>query len=445
MYLTNNSIQRVCSYFSTEMLTLRRLTRFWTLAFLLSLISQIGYMLSCWYLGYHLPYDPTSGINAPKYLLGNIDPTIVLFFQWAALLLLFDVAHRHKRNRIADVLDTSAVTNLEMHLGRTLAVVGIVWLLVVLNIATMELVGSWSIFGWNFAETLQFHSVVNLVLIDIPTNLLFWCSFVILLKVLFRTRLLILLVGGSVMFGWYWLVIRSPFSLLALVSPSTNDSLLVSELTPSFMSLSTASMRISQVFFAILFLVTAALLQNRLDGNKARLFNLALFPSSLCLGIFLLVLGTWGVLSPLKEFHRWKQFHSEFGWDDEIDIQRISGRIHIDPHNALDMDYVIKLHRKSEETAQPLAFTFNPGLEIRKVAIDGGVVEHSFDHGLLEIQSEPSIEAGVPFELTLSARGIPDPRFAYLDSAVDYLTDRNFPVRLAQLLGKEGSIFKGNY
>ena len=445
MSSTKNSLARIFAKTVSELISLRRLTRFWTLAFILTLISQIGYVLACWYLGYHLPYDPTSGINAPKYLLGNIDPTVVLFFQWAALLLMFDVAHRHTRNLIAEVLETSPLTNLEMYIGRTLAVVGIVWLVVVLNIATMQLVGSCSVFGWNFAESLQSHSVLNLVFIDMPANLLFWCALVILLNVLFRTRLLILLVGGSLMFGWYWLIIRSPFSLLALVSPSSNDSMFVSELTPKFMSVSTASIRISQVFFAVLFLVTAALLQNRLDGGKARLFNIVLFPTSLFLGIFLLVLGAWGVLSPINEMNWSKKFHAEYPWADEIDIQRISGRIHIDPNKALDIDFVIKLSRRSEENTGPLVFTFNPGLNIRKVAIDGLQADHSFDHGLLEVQYDQGIRSGVPFELTISARGLPNPNFAYLDSAVDYLTDRNVPVRLAQLLGKEGAIFEPPY
>lgn len=445
MSSTKDSLARIFAKTVLELISLRRLTRFWTLAFILTLISQTGYVISCWYLAYHLPYDPTSGINAPKYLLGNIDPTVVLFFQWAALLLMFDVAHRHTRNLIAEVLETSPLTNLEMYIGRTLAVVGIVWLVVVMNIATMQLVGSCSVFGWNFAETLQSHSVLNLVLIDMPANLLFWCALVILLNVLFRTRLLILLVGGSLMFGWYWLIIRSPFSLSALVSPSSNDTMFVSELTPSFISLSTASIRISQVFFAILFLVAAALLQNRLDGGKARLFNIALFPTSLFLGVFLLVVGAWGVLSPTNEFQRWKQFHAEYLWDDDIDMQRISGRIHIDPNGSLDIGCVVKLLPKSDESTQPLVFTFNPGLNILELRIDGREVDHTFDHGLLEIQSDPFIESGVPFELTISASGVPDPHFAYLDSVVDYLNDRSVPVRLAQLLGKEGSIFKPTY
>ena len=433
------------SYAFTEILTLRRLTRFWLLAGMLTLISQVGYLLACWYLSYHLPYDPTAGINAPKYLLGSIDPTILLFFQWASLLLLFDAAHRHERNRINEVLYTKPCSNLEVFVGRTIAVAGIIWAVVVLNIVIMQLIGSFSIFGWNFAESLQWHSVINLILIDVPTNLIFWTSFLVLLGVILRTRVLVVLVGGSAMFGWYWLVIRAPYSLLSLFSPSSNDTLFVSELLPKFMSVNVAYVRISYVLFAIFFLATAALLQSRNDGMHSRKSNLAFLPVSFVIGICIFLLGARGVLDPIQETKQWKTVHAEYPWDDDLDIQRISGSVTIDPDKSLDIDLVISLVRNSGESTQPLVFTLNPGLKLQTIKVDGSTNEHSFDNGLLEIQTGNEVVIGTPFELTISAQGIPDPRFAYLDSAVDYVTDRDVPVRTAQLLGKDGSIFSSNY
>lgn len=413
-------------------------------AVLLTSISQVGFILACWYLGYHLPYDPTSGMNAPKYLLGNIDPTLFLFFQWATLLLLFDAAHRHKRNRIAEVMDTMPLSNLECFVGRALAVAGIIWGLGLINISIMQVVGSFSFFGWNYAETLQWHSVVNLILIDGPVNLIFWTSFLILSTVLLRSRILVLLVGGAAMFGWYWLIIRSPYTLLTLVSPSSNDTLFVSELIPRLLSLNATLVRISYVLLAVFFLVCAALLQNRMDGIKPHKFNLGLLPTSLVLGLCAFFFGAWGLIAPFNQFDRWKTIHAEYKWVDEIDVQRISGNIHIDPHKMLETQFVISLVRRSGSKTQPLVFTLNPGMKVQSVEVDGVRLEHDFNNGLLEIQSV-DVELGTPFELAINARGKPRTNFAYLDGVVHYLKDPDVPVHSAKLFGKHGTIFHSSY
>lgn len=444
VYLTNNSIQRVYSYFSTEMLTLRKLSRFWVLATLLSLTCQVGYILACWYLGYHLPYNLSAGINAPKYLLGNVDPTIFLLFQWAILILMFDAANRHERNRITEVLDSKPIGNLEVLLGRTLAGAGVIWFLVVVNVALMQTIGSFSFFGWSFAETLQWHSVFNLLVVDGPINLIFWTSFLAFLTVTLRARILVVLVGGFAMFGWYWLLIRSPHSMLTLLSPFSNDTLFVSELVPRFLSPDAMLVRISYLLIAVFFLAGTAILQNRLDGLKTQRFNLRMLPISLVFGIGAFVLGIWGLMKPFNQFDRWKTVHAEHEWVDDIDILRISGRVHIDPPKSLETQFVISLVRNSGSSTKPLVFTLNPGMKVQKVEIGGVPTDYSFLDGLLEIQNV-DIEIGFPIELIIDALGKPKSHFAYLDGVVNYVTDRNVPVHAVKILGRDGTIFCSSY
>ena len=62
--LTNNMFQRVLSFCSAEMLTLRKLTRFWVLVVLLSSICQAGYLLA---IGLPLPL----GLGGVLWFLGN--------------------------------------------------------------------------------------------------------------------------------------------------------------------------------------------------------------------------------------------------------------------------------------------------------------------------------------------------------------------------------------
>lgn len=411
---------------------------------LLTLISQAGFILACLYLGYQLPYDPTAGLNAPKYLLSNIDPTIILFFQWACLLLVFDGAHRHERDRIVEVMDATQLTNLETLTGRALAVAGVIWVVAVLNVSFMQFVGSISFFGWDYAETLQWHSVVNLILIDGPVNLIFWTSLLVLLTVVLRSRLVVLLLGGSLMFGWYWMVIRSPYPWLSVVSPYSNDTILISEIVPSFISFHAFLVRISYILFATFFLVCAASLQNRIDGTKSRWLNRGLLPTSLAIGLGIFLLGAWGLIAPFNQFDRWKTVHAEYEWTDDIDIQHIGGSVRINPRDVLDTQFIITCVRKSGSATQPLVFTLNSGLTVHDVEIEGTPTAFDFENGLLEIQS-PNVEVNTPFELLVSARGKPRANFAYLDSVVNYLTEPVNSTHLAKLFGKDGSIYHSSY
>ena len=444
MTSTNTTLSRVISISLMEFRILRRLPRAWMLAVLLTLTMQVCYILACWYLAYHLPYDPTAGINAPKYLLGNVDPTIFLFFNWALLLVQFDLIQRHHRSRIAEVIDAVPVTNIEVLLGRVVTVAGSLWALVVVNILVMQFLGYFSSFGWNFAETLQWHSVLNLLIIDGPVNLVFWSSFLFLLSVLIRNRLIVLLVGAATMFAWYWLVIRSPYSLLALTSPSTNDTLLISEITPSLLSLSTLSVRISFVLFAAFFLACAAFLQNRLDGTNPKRLNLGLLPISLAVGVGAFSFGAWGLTFPFTQFEHWRDAHAQQERVDDIDVLFLGGTINIDPHKSLDAKFVMRLVRNSGRRTQPLNFTLNPGLEIQRIAVDGAPMEHEFENGLLNIPNV-IVEIGNPIELVIEVRGRPKSNFAYLDSVVNYLTSPEIPAHLAKLLGKDGTIYSTSY
>ena len=442
--LTNTMFQRVLSYFSAEMLTLRKLTRFWVLVVLLSSICQAGYLLACWHLAFHLPYNLSAGINAPKYLLGNVDPTIFLLFQWATLLIMFDTANRHERNRIVEVVNSKPIGNLEVLFGRSLAVAGIMWFLVALNVLLMQTIGYLSRFGWEFAETVQWHSVFNLLMVDGPINLIFWTSFIAFVTVILRARILVLLVGGVAMFGWYWLLIRSPYSVLTLVSPFSNDTLFVSELVPRFLSLDVTLVRISYLLLAVFFLACTACLLNRLDGFKTQRTNLILLPPSLACGIGLFVWGASELLKPFNEFEHWKSTHVEYEWVDDLDIHRISGTVHIDPPKSLETHFYITMVRSSGSSTKPLVFTLNPGMKIQELKIGGINTEYSFRNGLLEI-SNVDIEIGTPFELEIESRGKPKAHFAYLDGVVNYVSDTDVPVHSVKILGRDGTIFHPSY
>lgn len=436
---------RLYAYARLEIRSVRRLFRFWLIALLLTVLVQVSYAFSCIYLGYIAPYDPTLGAAAPKYLLGTIDPTYLLIFQWATLLLIFDVAHRHKRERIAEVLDKSPTTNFECFAARAIGIATLVWFVVAFNILVLQLVGSFSTFGWAFVETLQWHSLINLLFFDVPVNLLFWTSCIVLLEVVLRLRILIVAVSALLMFGWYWFLIQAPHSLLSFLSPSSNDTLFISEIQPVMLSIGQLLIRVAYVLVAGFFLGFAALISSRSEETKTQSSYQWMVPSLLVLACVVYAGGTWGLLSPYSTIEKWKQTHSEYTWVNHMDIQSITGTVEINPSRLLRTDLVLDFLNTSVQPTKKLVFSLNPGMKIERIEVNNRTASYDFSNGLLEVISQSPIEPDDLASLRVVAYGKPNPDFAYIDSSIDYRTSTEYPVNLARLLGTAGSIFDSNY
>lgn len=438
------SLSRIGYVLAAELRTSRKLARFWTAVFAVSLISLFGYLLSCLILGYTTPYSPSLGASTPLYLLGGIDPTFFLAFQLAAALLLFDASHRQERNRIDEVLDSKPVTNFEYLAGRVLGISLLLWLVVVLNILAMECVGLVSkAIGFRYAEPIQLHSILNLLLLDAPVTLLFWSSFVVFLSAALRIRVLTVVLAIAAMFAWFLLVLNVPYSLLSVVSASSNDSLFVSDLVPEFPHWQTLVVRLSTLVGTLALVAAGALAMRRRDGASPKMVAAVM---SIALGLWAgtYMLSWWDNDRQFVTPQEWQEAHGSLGWSGFIDVKSMEGSVQIDPGKRLEIDLEISMFVDSDAAAH-LVFTLNPGMTISNVEIDGQSVSHTFDDGLLQIRTTTALELDSLHTLRVVAHGIPNPGFAYFDSAVDYLTDPDVPTRTVRLLGKDGTVFAPNF
>ena len=438
------SISKIFDVAIAEVRTSRRLARFWTIAILLSLFSIVGYAMSCAFLGYSAVTSPSFGTGVPKYLLGNIDPTFFLMFQIAALFLAFDAGHQHSRNRISEVLDSKPVTNFEYLAGRVLGIAGLLWLIAAVNVCVMQL------FGWisqttsiGIADTIETHSLINLLVFDAPATLLIWCSVVVFLSSVLRYRMLIVSVGLALMFAWFFLILNTPYSLLAIVSPSSNDTLFVSELLPQLASLPVMAIRVATILTALVFITLSALLLRRQD-NGIRLTNIFFLAVFLALGTLLYSLGSSHAMSAYDDTTRWQEVHENYDWNVPIDVETMTGKLRIDPENNLDIDLTLTYQAGSSST-ETLAFTFNPSMDIHELNLNGSPAEYSFQNGLLEITKPTPMDSGRTYVLHLVASGVPDQSFAYFDSAFDYVRSPGVSNQTISLLGTKGSIFNSRY
>ena len=107
----------------------------------------------------------------------------------------------------------------------------------------------------------------------------------------------------------------------------------------------------------------------------------------------------------------------------------------IEPGERLTLDLDLRVALPGAEDA---AFAFNPDLDIERLHVDGEAAAYRHESGVLRVP------LGGDAIISLVASGIPNPRFAYLDAAVDPalvpLDERRFKV-----LGSEGGIFDRRY
>ena len=435
---------RILSVVRTEFETAKRLTRFKLLQFVLPLTVLVAFGFSCLILTFVAPYSPTYGAASPKYLLENIDPSFFLIFQFVVLFLLFDAPHRHSRGRIQEVLDAKPLSNLELLIGRVIAVSALVWLLAVIALLIPCVIGLVAaVANFDFAEPIDLVSVAYLLFLDAPVTLLYWSAFIVFLNSLLRLRIAVLAVTAGFMVMWFYLTIESPYALLPLVSPSSNDSLFVSDIVPELVGVPTILTRLATLLFALALVVLAGIWLKRQDSQDKKTIQIVL-PLVLLAGIGSYGFASGKVLGEIRQTADWHDFHTSLGKESKIDLTNISGQVFLNGKTRLEIELTLKFTINSSESNR-VVFSFNPGMDIQELELNGSSVSYEFQQGLLQVVSPSQVNSESTHSLRIEARGKPNPRFAYFDSAVAYMNDRNVPVQSASLFGKDGSIYNSRY
>lgn len=419
-----------------------RLVRFWVAAIVIALISGVGYTFACLSLSLVAPYTPS--IATPFYLLGSIEPTFFLMFQLVVLLMVFDSPQQQSRNRIDEVLNSKPVSNLEYFAGRTLGYTFLLWIFAAALILTAHGFGLIAaLAGFGFGEAFQMHSLFNLLVFDLPAMLFIWCAFTVFLSSVLRVRVAALGVGALAIFAWMVLLLESSYAMRAIVSPSSNDVLFISDVLPEFPKLETLLVRFGTVCGAIGLTVVASVLHRRRDSSSL-LSNFSSIGVAAVLCVSAIVFAAVLAFTPASQNEKWLEAHKSITWNGDIDVKEISGIVHIDPGRSLEIDVLLKVESRDLQL-NSLVFSFNPSMSIDNIELDGNPTNYSFENGLLQIPVDGASRDFVDHELRVQAKGIPDPRFAYFDGAVDYLNENDVPSVAASLVGTDGAVFTRRY
>ena len=429
----------------TELGSVIRLFRFWLVAILLSSASLIAYALSCLVYFNIAPFNISFVGGTPPYLLGNLDPTYFLFFQAGLLLLTFDHRNRIKQNRLLEVVESQPVTNLQYQLGRTLCYSGLVWAVIVVNVLLMQCIGLVSqLFNFDIADTIQLHSMFNLLVVDAPVALLFWTSLFLLLSNLLRSRLLVLVTSVIVMLAYYLWVLNTPFSFVDLLSHSSNQTLFISDIMPALPSTTSWIMRIGVLLLVVALLTLGAWWYLRTDSAN-KVWTRLLPLTSLAVAGLVLSTGVLFELIKANEIESWKAAHLTYEWNTKLDIQAIHGEVEINPSKQMRIDLDLYFRLTSESPVQTLVFTLNPGYRVSTIYLNETACEFEFDRGILAVSVPYDVEPEIAYSLKIEAMGKPDPQFAYLNAPYDYRKDANFPIQALHSFGTDGSIYNRQF
>lgn len=427
-----------------ELRFLSRLSRTWILA--LSILG-VGLGLFVYYSFVHYigsGHSQTIGSISPRFLVHSFGLVSLLVGLWVAVFLVFDYRERIVRVGIAESIDSRPATNFDYIAGFVCAYVVVIWLSVAIMCAFAQAYGFLVPYiGPLQGQPIETQSLLIFLLVDVPIAALFWGSLTMCVSLFVKNRGATVFVATSLWMLHFFVVLGVPMKYVPMFS-----------FTPLFLQFSTdyslslidSKILVTYLVF-ILFSVSLLLISSgllpRFDGRSKR----RTFVSGLLVGL----VGLIGIVANLvliaqsdRVRDQWRNEHKLHAKPRQVDVVGMRGDITIDP--STNLSYVV------EYVVQPLAplpldelvVSINPALTVRSVRIDSREIEFTHSMGILELHSDalmnPDVQNLISFEVT----GVPDHRFAYLDSGL-HAPDESFWNSQLHVLGNKASIFDDSY
>lgn len=359
----------------------------------------------------------SAGDILPRFATAYFKSYVLWFFMAAIVFLAFDLRRRDERERISEVLDSRAVSNIPVIGGRLCAIVLVVLAALVGSVLLIQAIGVVGhALGWR-VDSLEPVATYTFLVVDAIPALVLWCAIVCFLAVGLRNRLATAVAALALLGLHMWSFALTPAYLLPAVSLIHIPDNLASDLAPRFATAGNYLHRVSLLLVAGALVVWAAAMHERSDGRPSG--------KRLLIGTLLAALGAVGMgavvlrcVEDVRVREAWLASHQDISSERWATVEHIRGDVVIDPGATLELDLEMRLAVPADLTA--LMFSFNPGLAVTQVRL--GDTEAPFVHndGLLVVEPLQGFPQETKITLALAASGIPDPDFAYLDSAVDW-------------------------
>ena len=415
----------------------RRLSRTW----LLGALVIVGGLYLVWGAG-AAPF----GANVPPWFAL---PGIGMLLLWVLLAgvvsLAFDLRARDERDRIVAVLDARPIPNIVLLGGRLLGIALIAWLPLAVWAVLLQVTGMIDEV-MNLDDSRVAPEPVSLstfVFLDAPPAIFVWGALAMLLAAGLRNRLLVCLIALALLAGTFWALLNTPLYLLPVVSGIANLGLPGSEILPRMPSLVDLAQRVAVLGLGAALVTMAAAVFPRRD-SRSRVPYVAW-------GAVLLLASGAGFAGLVLHAHgereqrvAWAEAHGAIQHSPSLDLERVTGEVRIDPGRNLTIEVDLDFRVPTEGAAIELRFSLNPAMRVDSVRLDGLDAPFEHDLGILVIRPAKALPPRTEATLSISAHGIPDPRFGYLDSSV-WASDEALSGMPIVLQGEQASIFDENY
>lgn len=437
-----NVIETFLAVAAAELRTARRLVRTWVFAGLAISVTVAVFGFYAWLEGV---YSTTAiGRFGTRFEAGEFGGYLLGTMLLALVFLALDVRTRDEHDRIADVVDSRPFGNVTLVGGQVAGLAFTAWLPMIVALALVQAFGvAARTLDWWMGDTIEPYSLAALAIIDAIPVLTLWSSILVLLVVALRNRLVAALTALFVIGSVVWIIPDIPAYLVDALVPVSNYASHASDLAPRFAGPEVLVQRGALLLLAAGFVVFAAVWHPRVDGSPRAPQVVA---ATVCLVSGGIGIGSLVVQAEngMQQRAAWLAAHrlaAEQEAGTRVDVIRLDGSAGVSPGENIDIDVVIAFEAPRELPA--LVFSFNPAMRITSLAVGG--IETPFSHrdGLLTIDLPEPMPAGTTNLLSMRATGVPDPRFAHLDGAVD---PWRVPARNAlSALGREAGIFERSF
>ena len=385
-----------------------------------------------------------AGRFGPRFLIAELGVYLLWLLLVGVVFMAFDLRSGDKRARIAEALDARPVSNFAVLAGRALGVLAAVSFPVLGTVVVLQVLGftARAVDFW-MGDPIEPVSLASFVLLDVLVAIFVWSATVLLLSSLLRNRLAVLVAAALLLALQFWAMTTVPAYLLPAVSVVSNAGAWASDITVQFADFDRVLQRGACLVLGVGICILAAAMHPRAEGvSRVRRVVLGTVVALVAVA----GLGTVALrgVGTIEKRTGWLAVHRAAATTETTtrpDIERITGTARIDPGVQLDLD--IEVHLRVHDAQTPTwVFSLNPGLRVTALRHGEEAIPFVHESGSLTMEAGRLTNAGA-FVVSLRARGVPDPDFGYLDSAVDWR--RRPGTNLLKYLGTEASVFHRNY
>ena len=392
----------------------------------------------------HLPTGDTGpflplAYHTPRFLIWQFGSYLLVLSLAGVAALGFDAARRDAREGMADAIGSRPPSNAVLLGGRLVGLSFTVWLVVAATLALLQLSGVLAELSGSWSAAVEGVSLAAFLAVDLAPALVLWGAVVLLLASALRNRAVVALAALALLALAIWAAYAVPVHLHRALFPISDHAGFASDLAPRFTDPRTLLQRGSMLVLAAGLLAVAAAADGRPDDagpGRLSAWGAALATTG-GLGLFLAV--AWAA-ADLALRGDWRAAHEAVDARAGFRLERLDGRVAIDPGRELSIDVELLLSATAGKST--LRFGFNPGMRVRSLRIDG-LASYRHERGLLSVELAAPMAPGSARALAVTATGVPDPRFAYLDGVLDPLRARSG--RRLWRLGTEASLFGPDY